>query len=346
MACKTFQLIIKPQQFIPNEYQEELTGFLLQYNGSIYGLTVHHNLPIETIYNSETKIPLDILVNSCWSEALIFKTDNIDISQYSIFKKIQNKIPNTLLSSYAKHDCNTDNIIYTIINNEKTIVKFIETKFQSFDGFNYSPDTPYIIVQLTNTYKTIAGNSGSPVYISEDGKDILIGVLTKYRPDNNTAYIIPIYLFIKNIEKKDNNNIYGIDLKMNINKIGSFNVSNNAEYGKIIYHHLLKINIPLSTYFLIEGDENALFTIRYSNAVSQLNITNNVNTIMLNSSLIVSHEYSLLFRSNGQIKVNLRLLSLLKRITNIEIQKIIFSKISKNYTHTNNNDFWLDLKIK
>ena len=329
MTCNTIQLIIKPQQFIPNEYQEELTGFLLQYNDSIYGITVHHNLPIETLYNPETKIPLDILVNSCWSEALIFKTDNIDISQYSIFKKIQNKIPNK------------DNIIYTIINNEKTIVKFIETKFQSFDGFNYSPDTPYILVQLTNTYKTIAGSSGAPVYISEDGKDILIGVLTKYRPDNNTAYIIPIYLFIKNIEKKDNNNIYGIDLKMNIKKIGSFNVSNN-----FIYHHLLKINIPLSTYFLIEGDENALFTIRYSNLQQpKLNITNNVNTINLNSNLIVSHEYSLLFHSNGQTKVNLRLLSLLKRITNIEIQKRIFEKLGKNYSQTNNNDFWLNLTL-
>jgi hypothetical protein len=338
MTCKTFQLTLKPQQFIPNEYQEELTGFLLQYNDSIYGITVHHNLPIETLYNSETKIGLDIIVNSCWSEALIFKTDYIDIMQYDIFKKIQNKIPNI------------HNTIYTIINNEKVIVKYIETKFEPFDGFNTSPNTPYMLCQLNDALKeqTIAGNSGAPVYISENGENILIGVLTKHRPDNNIIYVIPIYLFIKNIEKKDNNNIYGIDYKININKIGSFNVCNSTNYGKIIYHHLLKINIPVSTYFLIEGDKKALFTINYSDVIKQkkINIVNNINTIILNSILIVSHENSLLFQPNGQIKANLRLLSLLKRITNIEFQKKIFSKIQNNVVSTHNNDFWLNLKNK
>jgi hypothetical protein len=338
MTCKTIELILKTQQFIPDEngYHENLTGFLLQYNGSIYGITVHHNLPIDTLYNS-TKNSLDIIVNSCWSEALIFKTNYIDITQYDIFKKIQNKIPNI------------HKTIYTIINNKKVIVKFIKTKFESFDGFNNSPNTPYMLFQLTDkssnfTYETVAGNSGAPVYIKEKNDDILIGVLTKYRPDNNIIYVIPIYLFIKNIEKKDNNNIYGIDYKMNINKIGTFNVSNN-NYGKIIYHPLLKISIPLSTYFLIEGDEDTLFTISYSDTANQKK-TNNANTIILNSSLIVSHESCLLFHSTGQIKINLRLLSLLKRITNIEIQKIIFSKIQKNILSTKNNDFWLNLKLK
>jgi hypothetical protein len=340
MSSKTIKLTLKPQQLIPTEYQEELTGFLLQYNSSIYGITVHHNLPIETLYNSETKNPLDIIVNSCWSEALIFKTNNIDILQYNIFKKIQNRIPNT------------KNTIYTIINNERAVLKFIDIKFEPFDGFNFSPNTPYMLAQLTSTLNdqscSIAGNSGAPVYIREDSEDILIGVLTKHRPHDNIVYIIPIYLFIKNIEKKDNNNIYGIDLKMNINKIGSFNVCNDANYGKIIYHPSLKINIPLSTYFLIEGDEHTTFIISYSDITKQKNVTivNNVNTITLNSNLIVSHENSLLFQSNGQIKANLRLLSLLKRITNIEIQKRIFSKIKKNVVSTNNNDFWLDLKIK
>jgi hypothetical protein len=341
MTCKTIQLILKTQCFIPDEdkYHENLTGFLLQYNDSIYGITVHHNLPIDTLYNS-TKNPLDIIVNSCWSEALIFKTNYIDITQYDIFKKIQNKIPNI------------HKTIYTIINNKRVIVKFIETKFEPFDGFNNSPNTPYMLFQLKDkssnfSYETVAGNSGAPVYINENNVDILIGVLTKYRPDNNIIYVIPIYLFIKSIEKKDNNNIYGIDYKMNINKIGQFNVSNN-NYGKIIYHPLLKISIPLSTYFLIEGDNDTLFTISYSDTsnLKNKNIVNNVNTIILNSSLIVSHESCLLIHSTGQIKVNLRLLSLLKRITNIEIQKIIFSKIQKNILLTKNNDFWLNLKLK
>ena len=361
MNPKTIKLTLKPQPFISNEYKEELTGFLLQYNNSIYGITVHHNLPIETLYNSETKNSLDIIINSCWSEALIFKTNNINTSQYNIFKKIQNRIPNA------------DNDIFTIINNERAQVKFVEMNFEPFDGFNSSPKTPYILVQLFNEYEKIAGNSGAPVYMRDNGEDILIGVLSKYRPCDNMVYVIPIYLFIKNIEKKDNNNIYGIDINMNISKIGSFNVNNNINHGKCIYNPSLKINIPLSTYFLIEGDESSTFTINYSdtqnkkssnnisstnskntnskntnstNSVNNVTSVNNVNTIIINSNLIVSHESSLLFQSNGNIKANLRFLSLLKRITNIEMQKRIFSKIEKNVITTKNNDFWLSIKPK
>ena len=50
-----------------------------------------------------------------------------------------------------------------------------------------------------------------------------------------------------------------------------------------------------------------------------------------------------LAKSEGRQRISL---ILLKRITNIEIQKRIFSKIKKNVVSTNNNDFWLDLKIK
>jgi hypothetical protein len=71
-----------------------------------------------------------------------------------------------------------------------------------------------------------------------------------------------------------------------------------------------------------------------------------VNTISINHNLIVSHEESLLFSEQGRFKINLRLLSLFKRICIPEMQKKIFTKIQTNLTTTKSNDFWMDLKSK
>jgi hypothetical protein len=71
-----------------------------------------------------------------------------------------------------------------------------------------------------------------------------------------------------------------------------------------------------------------------------------VNTISINHNLIVSHEESLLVSDKGRFKINLRLLSLFKRITHPEMQNKLFMKIKANMISTQSNDFWMDLKIK
>lgn len=316
-------------------YREELTGFLLQHNTNVYILSVHHNLPIETMHAKSSGCICDVIIDSCWSESLILSSQNIDITQFAIFKKIQNRI--------APGDTN----IFTIIDNERSELNIIGCDFQPFDGFNQSPETPYIIGQLKVPKETIAGNSGAPVFIRDGTDDILIGVISKYQNSNNNIYIIPIYVFIKNLEKKDNANVYGIELN-NINKIGSYHVTDDLEHGKIIYHPTLKINVPITTYFLLEGDIDTVFSVNYDVFLKgkNKNVINNVTTISINNNLIVSHEQELLLKESGKFKVNLRLLSLLKRITNIEMQKRIFTKVQANLNNTKSNDFWLDLKLK
>ncbi len=341
MSYKTITLSIKCLPFMSSTHKETLTGFLLQQNSSIYLLSVHHYLPIEAVYEVQTESRCNILINSCWSEALIMDSHNIDTTQFLTFKKIQNSI-----KSFTDID-NINNEIFSVIDGERTSLKIIGTAFEPFDNLNYSPDIPYLIGRLNFPKTTLAGNSGSPVFIREGNEDILIGVLTKHNLENNTIYIIPIYVYIKCLEKRDNLTIYGLDCT-NATKIGAYNISNDVELGKSIYHPTLKVNIPLSTYFLLEGDSEAIFTVSKTicKKGKNLNVTNDVTTISINHNLIVSHEESLLFTEQGRFKINLRLLSLFKRIINPEMQRKIFSRIQNNLETTKSNDFWMDLKAK
>ena len=336
MSYRTISLSIKCQAFMNKDYRENLTGFLLQYNNTIYLISVHHHLPIANVYENQTESACNILINSCWSEALIMDSHNIDTTQFTVFKKIQNSI-----KSFG------DSEIFALIDGERNGIEISRTTYEPFDYLNFSPETPYLIGKLRFPKASLAGNSGAPVFIREGNEDILIGVISKYDLNSHCVYIIPIYVFIKAFDKKDNSTIYGVDCT-NATKIGAYNVTEDLELGKTIYHPTLKVSIPLSTYFLIEGDENSTFTINYNvcNKGKNINIINNVNTISINHNLIVSHENSLLISDQGRFKINLRLLSLFKRITNPDMQKKIFTKIQNNLTTTKSNDFWLDLKAK
>ncbi len=336
MSYRTINLSLKCAQFMTSNYRESLTAFLLHHNNSTYLISLHHHLPIDTVYEKQTESPCNILVNSCWSEVLIMDSHNIDISQFTVFKKIQNSI-----KSFS------DSEVFIIIDNERNRIDLTRTIYEPFDYLNFSPETPYLIGKLKFPRESLAGKSGSPVFIREGNEDILIGVLSKHDLSTQYLHIIPIYVYIKALEKKDNANIYGVDYT-NATKIGPYNITEDLELGKTIYHPTLKVSIPLPTYFLLEGDENATFSINYSLCRNgkNVNIINNVNTISINHNLIVSHEESLLFSEQGRFKINLRLLSLFKRICVPEMQRKIFTKIQNNLTTTKSNDFWLDLKTK
>lgn len=336
MSYRTINLSLKCKPFMTIDYRESLTGFLLHHNNTTYLISVHHHLPIENVYEKQTESPCNILVNSCWSEALIMDSHNIDTSQFTVFRKIQNSI-----KSFGDSD------VYALIDGERNGITLTGTTYEPFDYLNFSPETPYIIGKLKFPKASLAGNSGAPIFIREGNEDILIGVLSKQDLITQSIHIIPIYVYIKSLEKKDNSTIYGIDCT-NATKIGAYNITEDIELGKTIYHPTLKLSIPLSTYFLLEGDENSTFTINYNicKKGKNINIINNVNTISINHNLIVSHEESLLISEQGRFKINLRLLSLFKRIINPEMQKKIFIKLQNNLTTTKSNDFWMDLKIK
>ena len=336
MSYRTINLSLKCLPFMSTNHRESLTGFLLHHNSTTYLLSVHHHLPIETVYEKQTESACNILVNSCWSEALIMDSHNIDTSQFTVFKKIQNSI-----KSFNEAE------IFALIDGERNLINMVGTIYEPFDYLNSSPDIPYLVGKLNIPNASLAGNSGAPIFIREGNEDILIGVISKYDTINESVHIIPIYVFIRSLDKRNNSTIYGIDCT-NATKIGAYNITEDVELKKTIYHPTLKVNIPLSTYFLLEGDDNATFIINYNlyRNGKNLNIINNVNTISINHNLIVSHEETLLVSDKSRFKINLRLLSLFKRITHPEMQKKIFMKIKANMISTHSNDFWMDLKIK
>jgi len=287
------EIKLKTQPFLGKYIEQNLNSFILYYDREHHLVSVHHNLPFDSIYYDKQE--LSIKVNSCWSEVLIMETNNLDLTDININYNIQNKLPQE-----GDVLC-----IKTSTGRYQTLC--IGYDFIPFDNINEDLKLPYIKSKLEGKIDNFLGLSGSPVYID----DKLIGVFSKFDSKESIAYIIPIYIIIKNIIKKDNTNIYELPLKNKINKINSNNVKNS-----MIYHNTLKTNVPINTFFIIEGDVNTRFSVRYdmTNIIIIHMMTKKVKLCITNESYIVN--------KNLEYKVNPRLLNLLKKF-NINKQIII-----------------------
>ena len=297
---------IKSQIFLDKYIEQKLYSFVLYYKKINYLISVHHNLPFDSVFYNKKQ--LDIKVNSCWSEVLIMETKNLDLTNININYDIQNKVPLEGDILYIKsHSCRYQTIM-------------IDHIFIPFDNINEDLKIPYIRCKLEEKIDNLAGLSGSPVYIG----DKLVGVFSKFDTKESIAYIIPIYIIIKNITKKDNDNIYELPLKNRINKINSNNVKNN-----MIYHKALNINVPINTFFILEGDINTRFSVRYdmTNIIIVHMMTKQIKLSISNESYIVN--------KNLEYKVTPRLLNLLKNF-NINKQIIIslFNHITSSSSPT------------
>jgi hypothetical protein len=279
---------IKTQIFLNKCLEQNLNSFVLNYQKTNYIISVHHNLPIESVYNAFGQ-KLNIKVNSCWSEVLIIDTNDIVLTDMIINYKIQNKIPK---------------------EGQKITINTCKGRFQSividhdiipFDNFSGNLMIPYIRSKLNESIDDLSGLSGSPVFID----DKLIGIFSKFDTIDSIAYIIPIYFVIKNIIKKDNTHIYGLTTEFKINKINSYNIKDN-----LIYHPTLKIKIPIDTFLMIECDAKKTFYINSSYTMISKPIKLNIS----NESYIVNKQL--------EYKINSRLLNLLKNF-NVNEQSII-----------------------
>jgi hypothetical protein len=210
--------------------------------------------------------------------------------------------------------------MYINTNDQRYETSMIDHVFIPFDNINNDLTIPYIRATLYENIDNLYGLSGSPVFIN----DSIIGVFSKFDDKESIAYIIPIYVIIKNIIKKDNSNIYELPFKNKINKINSYTVKNN-----MIYHKTLKICIPINTYFLLEGDINVRFSVRYdmTNIVINHMMTKPIKLCISNENYIVN--------KNFEYKLNPRLLILLKKY-NVNKQIIIslFKHIRSSTTST------------
>ena len=270
------------------DVENTVTGFVLNYNGKNQIITIHHFLPIDKVYERETNNELDIEINSSWNEGLILKTDNVDLSKYKIFSKVHNNIPKLNSRLSMKTDGNR-----------------IEFEFIGYDMFpfnNIQLDVPILFIKarIITNIDNFAGYCGSPVFI----KNKIIGIFSKIRTDSNIAYIIPIYIITKNLEKEDNSNIYTMNVK-NIQKIGSWIVNKDNE----VYHPTLKLNIPIATYFLIEGDLNFKSIIYFGKKKTSIDLLQTVTK----KDLVSDSDVNIITRNVSEYKLNLRLLSFLKK---------------------------------
>ena len=271
------------------DVENTITGFIFNYNGSNHIITVHHFLPIDKVYDQETNKELDIEINSSWNEGLILNTNNVDLSKYKIFSKVHNNIPKLNSRLSMKVDGNR-----------------IELEFIGYDMIpfnNIQLDVPILLIKarIISNLDKFAGYSGSPVFI----KNKIIGIFTKIRTDSNIAYIIPIYIITKNLEKEDNSNIYTMNVK-NIQKIGSWIVNKDNE----VYHPTLKLNIPIATYFLIEGDLNFKSILYFGKKKTSVDLVQTV----LKKDLISDSDINIVSRNDFEYKLNVRLLTFLKKI--------------------------------
>jgi len=300
MVSHILPISINTQLFLDNSLEQNLNGFLLNYKKTIYLISLHHNLPIVSVYNSDDKQKLNISINSGWSEVLIMDTSNIDLSKYVINTNIQKKLPkvNDLLM------IKTNDINYRL--------SVIDIEYIPFNNIN-NLTIPYIKAHLDQTIENMAGLSGSPVYID----DKIVGIFSKFNQKESIAYILPIYIIIKNIEKKDNENIYGLEPDKVISKIKSYNIKNNQ-----IYHPGFKSIIPVDSWMLIEGDiDNEI-------------INHPIKLKISNEPLLILEE--------KKYKITSRLLTLLKKMNvNKQILLFLLSQINKN-----DDELWFQFSNK
>jgi len=287
MEKDTLTLKITTQKLNGDQLENIFSGFILNYNNKNHVITIHHFLPISKVYDMDSNNELTININSSWSEALILETDNVEVSKYKIFSKIHNNIP--------KSDCS----LFIKALGKRHELEIIGYDMIPFDNIQMDVTIPVIKTNILSNGVNFAGFSGSPVFI----KNKIVGVFSKIRTDNNIAYIIPIYIILKNLDKLDNLNVYTTNVS-DIKKIGSWVVNKDNE----IYHPTLKFNIPINSYFLLEGDLNYKTIIFHGNTETNVDLLPSV----IKKDLASDCDNNIIIRNDSEYKINTRLLAFLR----------------------------------
>lgn len=268
MPSEIVQVKLETQSIDKKKLQLSLNGFIINHTSKNYLITIHHNLPINTIYHNNE--PIEIIRNSGWSEILISSTETLNLKEYMINRQIKNTIPK-------------NNDLITLKSNQEYDLRVVGYNFLPFDNIHTEFTIPYITAEFLRCIDNPQGLSGSPVY--QNNK--LVGIFSKYS-NQHIAYIIPIYLVIKNLEKIDFVNIYCAPTA-DINKINSYNVKDN-----MIFHPSLRINIPLSSFFILEGDINTRFNIQTINGLRPYDTLPSINIDV--DIINKENEYKITFR--------------------------------------------------
>lgn len=226
-------------------------SFLFKYDDVKYLVSVGHFKPIiKTLLNVTDKVQLRFTKENLWNELQLF---NCPSDKY-----IQNA---KIVKSYRTRFMEDDASVNMFMKGTK------ETFFNcGYEILNHNPIQKSIYQKIflgkkdKVTVDDFKGLSGSPVF---DDDSHLIGVFCKVKSidDNLIGYVLPVIYLIKTIEKKDNSNMYYLDIKdMENTKLGKFEIQKNVlENSKIdysIYYQPINSKIPLVIYFSFEGDSD------------------------------------------------------------------------------------------
>lgn len=230
----TIPITLKIPNIIDNcNYESFTSGFNFKYKDMNYVITLHHGQLIDNIIIDDKNYNTldDQVINTIWNELLIIK--NITINDYKIFKNYRLYTPHDNETLFIKSDTNIK-------------IEMKKYEFINLNNMSYNPYNLYFECKLTENIGDLKSLSGSPI-VTKDNR--LVGIMSKYNMLNNTVYVIPIYYLIKTLNKINNNEIYGINFE------GIDNVPNT------LYNTFLKVELPIETYMMLEGDQDKHFKI-------------------------------------------------------------------------------------
>ena len=258
------KILIQIDSFDFNKNKEntfiETESFVIRRNKKLYTITSHNFLPIKNNIIND-KRTFSICINSKWNELLILKSDEIPKGT-KVFNKIGTKLPNI------------GSILF--IKNEKAMVH--EFCFYNFGFLPKYPEIVYIKIKNNSLGKIL---SGTPLY---DSHEKIMGLVSF--SDENYIYCLPSYYIIKTFVKKNK-----IQLPNNLGELVKINrhlVKNN-----MVYNPYLGLNIPVSSYFLLESNRELELTLINDDEESISNDVNfreyKSNELILNSRKLVRH---------------------------------------------------------
>jgi hypothetical protein len=270
----TLDITCELEEINNNKKSMTITGFIFCYNDNNYIISTHHGLPITKCYlTNDIKNTLRIYCNPIWNEILVLMP-KYPIENIKITKKKKNRLV-----------INKDELL--LINNDEQVkLIYTTTTFMNLNSLKTNPYIPYLQADIVEG-EIKRSYSGSPVFTKNN---YLVGIFTKLNLSENSVYIIPVYFLIKTLVKKCNDSIFDISCE-NILKVNLQNIKDN-----LIKHKQMNLLMPLSTYFLLEGDTDKTELINdnfmdYTNINDCLYINNctklikNKNTIEMTTRL-------------------------------------------------------------
>ena len=314
MSIDTPTIDLKTQDLFGRIINPKTKGFFINYANENHLITIHHHLPIQqALINNDVR---KIKINSCWSEILILDSVSNDDFGFKVFKNFHVKVP-------EKNDK-----LALKINNSTINLKMDSHAFVSFNNLPKGPDTVYLIATFENFIGNPCGLSGCPVFYNNK----LVGVFSKFDSQQNKCLIIPIYIVLKNLEKKDNNNIYNLSVpnikKLNSNNITRKRLENNC-IKDFIFHSALKIHIPIDVYYLLEGDDNTCVICNFENESKNIDTTE-IKYVVVNDFDLSIEKDLIRYETDSDLyyKLNLRIFILIHKLRACDIT-CIFRKMEK-----------------